>query len=181
MWQRLTTAAILLTAAVLTVAAPASARQAKSLATPHVVLGHGSYGPGCTVGGATVACDDRHLEFDLAAASGPIGAGLPVFGLFERRNPSTGGVFDGTVTCIKVAGSHAAVGGYVTRPFPELQTPFLVYVSDNGLPDGADGISQFFIFGPGEELPVAGFPSTCPSPPAPAGYFPLTSGSIFLR
>jgi hypothetical protein len=179
MWQRLIAAAVLPAALVLTTVAPASARTAN--VTSHVVLGHGSYGPGCTVGGAAVACDDRHLEFDLAATSGPFGTGLPVFGLFERRNPSTGGIFDGIVTCTNVVGSHAAVGGYVTRPSPELHTPFLVYVSDSGLPDGSDGISQFFIFGSGEELPIAGFPSTCPSPPAPVGYFPLTSGSIFLR
>jgi hypothetical protein len=161
----------------LVVAAPASARRAQASVTEHAVIGHGSYGPGCTVGGATVACDDRHLEFDLAALSSPLGT----LGVFERRNPVTGGVFDGSVTCIKVVGRHAAVGGYLTRPFPELHTPFLVYVSDNGLPDGSDGISQFFTFGPDEELPAAGFPSTCPSPPAPAGYLPLTSGGIVLR
>jgi hypothetical protein len=176
MLRRLIRVGAPLAAVVLIVVAPASARRA-ALASPHVVVGQGSYGPGCTVGGVTSACDDRHLEFDLAAVSGPLGT----LGVFERRNPFTGGVFDGSVTCIKVVGRHAAIGGYVTRPSPELHTPFLIYVSDNGLPGGEDGISQFFIFAPDEELPAAGFPLTCPSPPAPAGYFPLVSGSVVLR
>jgi hypothetical protein len=145
------------------------------------VVGSGEFGPGCTIGGAQTLCDDRFLDFQLAALSGSIGSGLPVVGLFERVNPFNGGTFDGAVTCFKVSGNQAAIGGFVTRPSPELHTPFLVYVNDNGLPGGIDGISPFLIFGPGEPLPVAGFPFVCPPPPAPLGYFPLTSGSILLR
>ena len=163
------------------VVGPASARLGRSLATPHTVLASGEFGPGCTTGGS-VWCDDRTLDVRLAAASGPIGSGLPVFGAFERVNPANGGTFEGVVTCLGVIGHEAVIGGFggfVTTPSP--LGPFVVYLYDNDLPGGADGISPLSVFGPGEELPAAGFPFTCPSTTSPLGYHPLTTGGVVVR
>jgi hypothetical protein len=162
--------------------APGSARTARAQVASHAVVGSGSYGPGCTVGGTTSDCDSRHLEFTLAAFSGPFGAGLPVFGAYERVNPANGGIFDGVVTCLKVVAGHAAVGGIGGfRASTEPPGPFLTYVTDGGLPGGIDGISELFVFGPDEQPPAVGFPFSCPAPPSPAGYFPLESGSVFIH
>ncbi len=142
----------------------------------HLALGTGTYGPGCTTTGV---CDDRSFRFQLAAVAGP--AGSPAFGYFARTRVANGNSFSGPVTCMTVADGKAAVGGYATPPDGSPATPFLVYVTDNSQPGGADGISQFWIFGPDEQLPAPGFPFTCPAPESPTGFFPLTGGSVLIH
>jgi hypothetical protein len=135
------------------------------------------FGPGCTSGGIEF-CDARSLSFHLAAVSAS--SGSPAFGYFDRTNIANHHTFAGVVTCLSVVGNKTAVGGFVTSPSSSPATPFLVYVIDNGA-GGGDGISPFEIFGPGEALPVPGFPLACPSPQSPLGYFTLTSGDAFVH
>jgi hypothetical protein len=162
----------------LVAAAPAAASSPLSIGA-HLALGTGTYGPGCTTGGNEF-CDSRSFSFHLAAVSGA--AGSPAFGYFDRINSANGHSFAGSVTCMSVVGGKTAVGGFLTKPTDPSAPVFLVYVSDSGLPGAAvDGISPFYVFGPGEALPAPGFPLVCPSASSPDGYFALTGGDIFVR
>jgi hypothetical protein len=165
---------------VLAVAAPASAK-ARQAFFSHAAVGTGAFGPGCTTGGQ-VFCDSRSFVFHLAALSG---SGFPALGYFDRTNVANGNTFAGAVTCLRVSGNQASVGGILTRT-PDgsgIGAPFLVYVLDNGRPGAtlSDGISPFEIFGPGETTPAVGFPYSCPPASSPLGYYSLTSGDVIVR
>lgn len=147
-------------------------------------FGAGTFGPACWQTHAGPFCAPFSYTFRLLGARRGNGR---AWGVFERRNNVTGGVFTGRVTCVNVAGNRAAVGGILTRtpgqPGITDGDPFLVYVEDNGPLDSTtpDQISALVVLPEGDpDLPLmpARFPRVCPSADSIYGYAPLTSGDI---
>jgi hypothetical protein len=143
----------------------------------------GTTGPGCVQTDPPFCVPFTYTYRILAVPRGE--SGLP-WGVFQRRNHGTGGIFTGRLTCTTVEGNRAVVGGYVTSSAtPEfVAEPFLIYVEDNGPlgSDSQDRISPLGVLPPRDPLWAlvpARFPQECPSADGTAfGYFPLASGDV---
>jgi hypothetical protein len=151
-------------------------------------FGAGTFGPGCVVTHAGPFCTQFNYTVRLLGIQS--GNGGEARGVMERRNNVNGGTFLGRVTCMTVDGNRAAIGGFFTRtpgqPGISDGDPFLLYVSDNGTLDGADGsdpdgISPLValpVGDPDRELMPERFPEVCPAADSIYDYFPLTAGDI---
>jgi hypothetical protein len=143
----------------------------------------GTTGPGCVQTGPPFCVPFSYTYRLLAVPRGE--SGLP-WGVFQRRNQGTGGIFTGRLTCTTVEGNRAAVGGYViSSGTPAFDgEPFLIYLQDNGPLGSAspDRISPLGVLPPGDpllSLVPERFPQECPSADGTAfGYFPLESGDV---
>lgn len=145
---------------------------------PSNAFGVGNFGPGCWQTDAGPFCVPFNYTARLLGVQ--LGESNRAWGVFERRNNVTGGVFIGDVTCVSISGNRASVGGLLTGQ--AAGSPFLVYVEDNGTlgTTTPDQVSALAFFAPEEALPVAGFPRVCPSADSTLGYLPLTSGDITI-
>lgn len=119
--------------------------------------------------------------FDIAAHSGKFGQNA--YGqLSAKAVPGTTPFqFDGRVTCLRVVGNLATLGGEILffrakgYPDPEIYHSFLFFVADNGSdPANPDVISYQFVF---EEPPS----DTCPDPDPAQLIFPLLKGNIVVH
>jgi hypothetical protein len=148
--------------------------------------GIGTFGPGCTINSPTVPfCTRFPFAFQVFATGTSSGGAI---GSFTRRNMITGGTFAGRVTCLRIDGPDAAVGGMLTRvPSPggpgDL-VPFGLVLHDGR--STADWVGPLMVFPPNDPtwpLLPPGFPAVCPtpSPLLTAGYFPLTSGGTLVH
>jgi hypothetical protein len=143
----------------------------------------GTTGPGCVETDPPFCHAFGHTYRILAVPRGE--RGRP-WGVFERRNQGTGGIFSGRLACSNVNGNRAVVGGYVTASAtPEfVGEPFLIYLEDNGPLGSAspDRISPLGILPPGDPLWALvpdQFPERCPSADGGApGSFPLATGDV---
>jgi hypothetical protein len=118
--------------------------------------------------------------FNLAAHGGPLGENA--YGhMHARDNPSAPIEFEfrGDVTCMRVIGNNAVVGGPITHfeqvgfPNPQLYHGFTFYVTDNSMLGIPDAISyQFVLFAP---------PPVCPLPSSVLTIFPVTQGNVVVR
>jgi hypothetical protein len=147
-------------------------------------FGAGDFGPACWQTHSGPFCAPFDYSFRLLGIRP--GAGSP-WGIFERRNNDTGGVFRGRVTCMTVEGNHASIGGILTatpgQPGIVDGDPFIIYVEDNG-PVGSPTRDQISVLAilpandPDRPLMPERFPEVCPSADSLYGYAPLTSGDI---
>jgi hypothetical protein len=113
-------------------------------------------GTATTVGGA---------KFHVNAKSGASGEDPTGHFFVERKNPPSGlAAFDfrGEVTCLRVDGNRALVGGRVTQTKgdfpanPPEGSGFLIRILDNGEPGDADFVN-------GIPVPGGGVPDVCPN------------------
>jgi hypothetical protein len=121
---------------------------------------------------------ENFLDFDIHvnAKSGPMGED-PQGDFYFRSAASGVGAADirGVVTCLRVVGNRAAIGGEITQargdnPFLEVGDGVLIYVADNGEPGTAnDGLELFSQAAP---------PTVCPPPGATA---PITGGNYVVH
>ena len=127
----------------------------------------------CRVGPTNFALDAHATASDRAAFGDRVGAGL-------REQ----------VTCLRVDGRNASVGGIVTSD-PENPSAvgdlFLQFYVDSGSTPGADLVSPFYV-GPGPSGWPAGFPDACPSPDTGApdlglfrSFIPVSRGDIVIQ
>jgi hypothetical protein len=138
--------------------------------------GPGGPGRDFALGGGKTETD----IFNIAVHAGPNGEDARGH-MKARHNPAFEDfTFDieGEVTCLRVVGNRAAIGGRLTKSivngepfFPNLEG-FLFYVEDNGNKKAnPDRISfQFLIAAP---------PVTCPNPGTTQ--FPMTQGNIIVH
>lgn len=102
-------------------------------------------------------------QFHVNARSGPSGEDATGHFYVERKNPASGPAFDfrGEVTCLRVDGNRAVVGGRVTQTKgdfpanPAEGSGFLIRIVDNGEPGDADLVSAV-------PVPGGGVPDVCP-------------------
>ena len=143
----------------------------------------GTTGPGCVPTDPPFCHQFGHTYRILAVSRGE--EGIP-WGVFQRRNQGTGGVFTGRLTCSTIEGHRAVIGGYVTSSAtPEfVGVPFLIYLEDNGSlgSSSPDRISPLAVLPPGDPFWAVvpqRFPRVCPSADGTNfGYFPLASGDV---
>jgi hypothetical protein len=144
-------------------------------------FGAGNFGPACWETHVGPFCTPFNYSFRLLAVRRATGR---AWGVFERRNNGTGGVFTGRVTCATVEGNRAAVGGILgpdNAQFPN--EPFVIYVEDNGplaspTPDRISALAVLPADDPDRPLMPERFPYECPSAESIYGYAPLLSGDI---
>lgn len=153
-------------------------------------FGAGTFGPGCWQTHGGPFCTSFNYTVRLLGISQ--GESDRARGVMERRNNVLNGTFRGDVTCMRVEGNRASVGGFLTltpgQPSIAEGDPFLVYVEDNGTLDGSDGsvpdqISALVVLPAGDpDLPLMPerFPSVCPAADSLYGYLPLTAGDITI-
>jgi hypothetical protein len=114
---------------------------------------------------------EKRVQFRVDAQLAGAGAG----GSYSYRNPFIGLSFSGTVDCLDVRGTLAAVGGTVTKlNDPNLGVAigdsFLIFVIDRGNPYrngvGPDIVSQTYILpaDAGNIIVPVDFPASCPDP-----------------
>jgi hypothetical protein len=86
----------------------------------------------------------------------------------------SGWQFSGSVTCVRVVGKQASVGGRVARSSgvgaPAVGSGFIQLIEDNGSPGRNDRSHTTFVSSP---------PSTCPAPTTPA--FVLARGNYVVH
>jgi hypothetical protein len=167
---------------VATIAAAQSALDDDGTNRSYAFVG-GTTEPGCTTGGPTL-CVPFTYTFRLLAV--PNGEEGKPWGLFQRRNHGTGGIYTGRIACTTIEGNRAVIGGYLTASaVPEfLGEPFIVYVEDGG-PLGSsspDRISLLAALPPGDPdlaLVPERFPRVCPSVDSnPYGWLPIATGDV---
>lgn len=148
-------------------------------------FGAGTFGPGCWETHAGPFCTPFNYTLRLLGVQG--GGGPRAWGLFERRNNTTGTSLAGRVTCMNVHGNRASIGGFfeqvATQPGFGVGDPFVFYVEDNGAlgsstPDQVSALAALPEGDPDRPLMPAAFPYVCPSANSIYGYLSLTSGDI---
>jgi hypothetical protein len=105
-----------------------------ALAVPAAALAAPTTGDFISGSGYRLSGDGEKLvQFRVDARLGGAGA----MGTYTFKGAS-GLTFTGSVTCLEVSGTHASVGGYVTKADPEEDIPvgsaFDVLFADNGSP-----------------------------------------------
>ena len=166
--------------AVATIAGATAVEDDGAPASYEYTFGAGTFGPACWQTHGGPFCAPFSYTFRLLG----VGTGsAPPWGVFERRNHTTGGILRGRVTCMTVEGNRAAIGGVFQTTSALPGDPFIVYVEDNG-PLGSpvgDRISALAALPEGDPdrpLMPERFPSECPSADSIYGYTHLTSGEI---
>ena len=176
--------ALLAGLAVATIAGARSLDDGESFARS-AAFGVGNFGPVCWETHAGQFCAPFNYTMRLLGVQR--GAGDKAWGQFERRNHGTGRSLSGHVTCMKVDGNRASIGGFfteiATQPGFGVGDPFVFYVEDNGslassTPDRISSIAALPENDPDLPLMPADFPYVCPSADSIYGYAPLLSGDI---
>jgi hypothetical protein len=171
-------AALIVVAAVVVSATIASATSGPNaqLVTQNRVYGGGQF----TISPGNV----RNFAIDAHAQSG----GGPAYGNIEYG--SSGFHLNTQVTCLKVVGNTATVGGIITDTDLPGSTGWalLWVVQDNGNPLSATpDAATFQVRGPLDDPTwTAGFPYVCPSPDTATSlfglsYFPLDAGDFVVH
>jgi hypothetical protein len=146
------------------------------------VYGGGQFGPGCAnvcSGTARNLAVDGHAEGDGSGA-----VGTSTYG-------GTGGTLEQyrSVTCVRVDGNHAVIGG-VVESGSDAGSWYAQYLVDRGGPAAAAGsrdlASLSFEAAAGSTTWPAGFPYTCPSategfPGAEPTYLELDEGDLVVQ
>lgn len=126
-------------------------------------------------------------EFTVDARTTATGAQ----GSYSFHHLTLGVAFDGTVSCLRVSGNEAALGGTImasSGPSPTLAIggSFLVFLTDHGSPTpgkaGPDVTSQTYIL-PGDASVVSvpsDFPTTCPDPTSTAHDAYIVDGDLAI-
>lgn len=170
---------------VATIAAAATSEGDGRPRAPAHSFGAGGFGPGCWQTYAGPFCVPYAYTFRLLAVQR--GRSGRAWGVFERRNNATGGLFAGRVTCTTVVGNRAAIGGVLSATSTAFGgEPFVIWVEDNGTLGSPtpDQISALLVLPPGDPawpLMPERFPRVCPSPDSLTGYLPLTSGDVTVE
>jgi hypothetical protein len=146
------------------------------------VYGGGQFGPGCFSNGTFCTLNprnfavDAHAQGDGSEATGNSNYGTP--GLAESYR---------SVTCVRVEGNKAAIGGVVTSG-DDTGAGYVEYFVDRGGPGLGDRdlSSPSFIDPLDSPNWPAGFPSVCPSPTTgfPAGppiYREVDEGDVVVQ
>jgi hypothetical protein len=174
--------ALTLAALVAVGGAYSAASPSAKLAKQDRVYGGGQFGPGCFSGGTPCFDNprnfavDAHAEGDGAEAVGSSTYGTPDLAESYRN-----------VTCVRVEGNKAAIGGVITSG-DDAGNGYVEYFVDRGGP----GLGSRDLASPEYEDPLgssnwpAGFPATCPSPTTgfPAGlpvYREVDAGDIVIQ
>ena len=150
------------------------------LARQDRVWGGGQFGPGCSVTDSTFCFGDpRNLAVDAhAGGNGSEAVGSSAYGGQTAR----------TVTCVRVNGSRAVIGG-VVESGAGTGGWYVQYFVDQGttsLATPSHDLVSASIIGPANDpsFPI-GFPYVCPAvdgtPTLPAFYFTLSAGDINVQ
>ncbi len=140
-------------------------------------------GAGTCTDGATPFCPANSREFSLDAHAAPSGRGAS--GTLEYAVPETEQILvSGDVTCLRVTGNRAVVGGRITEG-PSTGAGFAMRLEDVGRPGASkrDRVSPVYLLFSSEEPP--GFPRTCPPFDWDAfgdiGFFTQTFGDVSVH
>jgi len=145
------------------------------------VYGGGRHaGGGACTDGTTPFCPPNPREFSIDAHANRNGAGAQ--GTLEYANPDTGAIIaSGDVTCLRVVGETAVVGGFLNEG-PAAGTGWFLQVEDRGRPGSAtrDRVSPVFLLVDVPDPP--GFPRRCPAFEdelfGDVGFFSQTFGDV---
>jgi hypothetical protein len=174
-------AALPLVLAVAGVAYAASSPSAK-LAKQDRIYGGGQFGPGCFSNSAVCFPRPRNLSIDAHAED----SGVEAAGDFNYGAPGSTLEDHARVTCVRVDGNRAAVGGLITSG-SNAGAAFLFYAVDRGGPASGDRdlASPEYIDLPDATTWPSGFPTTCPSPDGtpnqPAIFQEVQAGDIVVQ
>jgi hypothetical protein len=149
------------------------------LAAEDRVWGGGQFGPGCSLEGSFCIGDPRNFAVDAHAQND---------GSAAVGNSAYGGETSRTVTCVRVQGNTAVIGGVITAG-AALGAGYVQYFVDQGttsLASPAHDLASASIIGPLDDPAwPAGFPDVCPpatgTPNLPAAYFQVDAGDVNVQ
>lgn len=159
-----------------------AASPSAKLAKQDRVYGGGQFGPGTFSNSTIFFPRPRNISVDAHAE----GSGSEAVGNFNYGVP--GGVLEDRdeVTCVRIDGNRAAIGGLVTSG-SNAGAAFLWYAVDRGSPASGDRdlASPEYVDSAGSPDWPADFPTVCPPPTGttnqPAIYLEVHSGDIVVQ
>lgn len=131
------------------------------------VYGGGQFGPGCSTCTARNLAIDAHAQGDGSEAVGDSTYG-GTGGLLEQRR---------SVTCVRVEGNHAVIGGIVESGSGAGDSYFQYFI-DRGGPASAAGSRDLVSLSFESSTESAGCPSPTSTDP---GYFELDEGDVVVQ